>query len=168
VRSYHELACEKGIEFPESLPAGLAVGERIETALQDTDTRRVPCHNDLVAANLVDDCERVYLLDWEYGGMGDPFFDLGGFAANQELDDEGIDLLLETYLDGTVQPADHARIRLMMLVSDLRGSLWGYLQSGLPGLGPDYARYGAKHFARYVERSESGELEGWLEQLTAS
>ena len=49
----------------------------------------VTCHNDLLAANFIDDGERVWIVDWEYAGMGDPFFDLANFAVNNGLDEDG-------------------------------------------------------------------------------
>ena len=45
----------------------------------------LPCHNDLLNANFIDDGERIRIVDWEYAGMGDPFFDLGNFSVNHEL-----------------------------------------------------------------------------------
>ena len=44
-----------------------------------------PCHNDLLNANFIDDGARIRIVDWEYAGMGDPFFDLGNFSINHEL-----------------------------------------------------------------------------------
>ena len=49
----------------------------------------VPCHNDLLNANFLEDGERLWIVDWEYAGMGDRFFDLANFAINHELDDAG-------------------------------------------------------------------------------
>ena len=46
-----------------------------------------PCHNDLLNANFIDDGARIRIIDWEYAGMGDPFFDLGNFSINHELTD---------------------------------------------------------------------------------
>ena len=56
-----------------------------------------PCHNDLLNANFIDDGERLRIVDWEYAGMGDPFFDLANFSINHELDAEGRAVLLAAY-----------------------------------------------------------------------
>lgn len=163
VREYHRLAVEEGVQFPETLPRALEIMDRIETALAARRGSK-PCHNDLLAANFLDDGERIWLIDWEYGGMGDPFFDLGNFSTNQELDDEGEKLLLELYF-GEVRNADHAHLKLMKLASDLRESLWGFLQSGISELDEDYLGYGTKHLERFLERASSPDLDAWIRDL---
>ncbi len=163
VREYHRLAEENGVQFPDSLPRALEVMGSIETALTARRSSK-PCHNDLLAANFLDDGERIWIIDWEYGGMGDPFFDLGNFCANQELDDEGERLLLELYF-GEVRTADRAHLQLMKLASDLREALWGFLQSGISELDEDYIGYGTKHLERFLARAASPGLDAWVRDL---
>ena len=69
---------------------------RIAAALPLTEP--VPCHNDLLPANLLSVPAGVMLVDWEYAGMGHPLFDLGNLAVNNEFDDPAEERLLETYL----------------------------------------------------------------------
>ena len=57
----------------------------------------MPCHNDLLNANFLDDGERLCIVDWEYAGMGDRFFDLANFSINHELDADASAVLLEAY-----------------------------------------------------------------------
>src|SRR5438874_3271767 len=87
VRNYHKLALEHGITFPETLPHVFALMQQIEEALGALYQPK-PCHNDLLASNFIDDGQAIRILDWEYAGMGDIFFDLGNFAVNQALNDE--------------------------------------------------------------------------------
>ncbi len=82
------------------------VGRRIERALLDAPVDPLPCHNDLLNANFIDDGERIRIVDWEYAGMGDPFFDLGNFSINHELPPEE-DAALLRRLRGR-GPARHA------------------------------------------------------------
>src|SRR5438132_535591 len=70
------------------------------------------CHNDLLNANFIDDGASIRIVDWEYAGMGDPFFDLGNFAVNHELDPAGERALLQAYT-GEARESDLARLRLM-------------------------------------------------------
>jgi thiamine kinase-like enzyme len=86
VRTYHKLALEYGVTFPEMLPQVFALMGRIEEALSRVQQIR-PCHNDLLASNFIDDGSAIRIIDWEYAGMGDLFFDLGNFAINQDLND---------------------------------------------------------------------------------
>ena len=108
----------------------------------------VPCHNDLLAANFICDGPSVRLIDWEYAGMGDAFFDLGNFAVNQGLDEAGCRLLLEAYGE-----SDLERLLLMQRVSDMREAFWGFLQAGVSALDFDFRAYGEKHLDRFLERA---------------
>ncbi len=160
VRTYHALAKERGVAFPEFLPRVFALMERIEKALGRPE-RLVPCHNDLLAANFIDVGSGLRLIDWEYAAMGDPFFDLGNFAVNQDLGVKACRTLLEQY-QGRARPKDLARLRLMCLASDLREAFWGFLQAGISKLDHDYRGYGLKHLERFLAGTTHRNFEGWL------
>src|SRR6266702_4032847 len=87
VRNYYKLAFERGVSFPDTLSQVFALMTQIEQALGPL-REPGPCHNDLLASNFIDDGSTVWILDWEYAGMGDIFFDLGNFAVNQALNEE--------------------------------------------------------------------------------
>lgn len=163
VRSYHRLAAEQKVCFPEELPRAFELMEKIESALASIQTE-VPCHNDLLAANFLDDGSTMWVIDWEYAGMGDPFFDLGNFAVNQELGDEDVRLLLESYR-GELKLADLAHLNLMKLASDLRESFWGFLQSAISTLDFDYSSYARKHFDRFLACASTPDFSAWLQQV---
>ena len=160
VRSYHRLATERGVPFPATLPRVFALMARIEDALHGAQQQR-PCHNDLLASNFIDDGHVIRILDWEYAGMGDLFFDLGNFAVNQSLDGERCDLLLAHYF-GEARPADRAHLHLMRLASDLRESFWGFLQMGVSELDFDYREYAHHHLNRFLRNVEESPFEEWL------
>lgn len=147
VRDYHQKALAVGVVFPKDLGEVLANMERIEQTLAPRATLK-PCHNDLLAANFIDAGDQLWILDWEYAAMGDPFFDLANFAVNQELDEESCAYLLKLYF-GEATPADLAHHHLMRLASDLREAFWAYLQSGIAQLDFDYVEYAEKHMARF-------------------
>ena len=86
VEAYLALAAARGVRDPAAWDEAHAVGRRIERALLDAPIELRPCHNDLLNANFIDDGERIRIVDWEYAGMGDPFFDLGNFSVNHDLD----------------------------------------------------------------------------------
>jgi len=151
VRSYHRLATSLGVLFPTEMPEALGLLDRIEQTLGPMERPR-PCHNDLLAANFIDDGNCIRIIDWEYAAMGDPFFDLGNFAANQELSEESCRQLLEYYF-GTISPEDMARLYLMRLASDMRESFWGFLQSGLSTLDFDFREYAIKHLERFLQNA---------------
>jgi thiamine kinase-like enzyme len=165
VRSYHTLALEHDVVFPETLPQVFALMEQIEQALATsgaTSTR--PCHNDLLASNFIDDNHTIRIVDWEYAGMGDLFFDLGNFAVNQSLNEEQCELLLLNYF-GEVQPASLAHLHLMRLGSDLRESFWGFLQLGISELDFDYKEYAHHHLNRFLHNVQTAPFEQWLQTV---
>jgi thiamine kinase-like enzyme len=160
VRSYHQLALEHNVAFPGTLLQVFSLMARIEAAIGPLHQPR-PCHNDLLASNFIDDGRTIWILDWEYAAMGDPFFDLGNFAVNQSLDEEQCELLLRYYF-GEVRPADLAHLHLMRLASDLRESFWGFLQSGISELDFDYAGYAHHHLERFLSNAAAPRFEQWL------
>ena len=93
VEAYAAAASERGRPMPDAFGPAHELARQIETRRAAAPT--VTCHNDLLAANFIDDGERVWVVDWEYAGMGDPFFDLANFAVNNGLDEEGEAELLE-------------------------------------------------------------------------
>jgi thiamine kinase-like enzyme len=120
-----------------------------------------PCHNDLLNANFIDDGRRIRIVDWEYAGMGDVFFDLANFAINHELDAEQAQLLLEAYA-GAVRPGDLRALTLMRFMSDFREAMWGVVQASVSELDFDFAGYAAEHFERLARTEGSPEFEAAL------
>jgi thiamine kinase-like enzyme len=147
VEAYRALAAARGVHIPPEYDIASLIGRRIEVACLANPVELRPCHNDLLNANFIDDGERIRIVDWEYAGMGDPFFDLGNFSINHELTpDEDAYLLAEYGENGRV---DHlARLTLMRVVSDFREAMWGVLQQGISTLDVDFVAYAAEHFDR--------------------
>src|SRR4051812_48748698 len=81
-------------ELPDDYDGALAVGKEIEAALSGPEHDPVSCHNDLLNANLIWDGERVRIVDWEYAGMGDRYFDLGNLSVNNGLSEHDDERLL--------------------------------------------------------------------------
>jgi len=156
VRNYYALARERHVTFPDNLERALELLARIEQDLQSDDPP-CPCHNDLLAANLIDDGTAVRIIDWEYGGMGDRFFDLGNLAANNEFDDERERALLAFYF-GEIRPDHVRRLRLMRLTSDMREAMWGFLQAAISTLDIDYPAYGRKHLERFLHGERAADF----------
>jgi thiamine kinase-like enzyme len=129
-----------------AIPAAYADASRRAAAIEarrGNASRRL-CHNDLLTANFIDDGTRLWIVDWEYAGMGDPFFDLGNFAANNELDEDGERALLKAY--GSAGELD--ALRDMRFMSDFREAMWGVVQQGISELDFDFAGYAERHFQR--------------------
>ncbi len=112
--------------------------------------RPVLCHNDLLPANLIDDGCRLWLVDWEYGGVGHPLFDLANVSANAALAEDQEIALLSAYRE-TVKPdpRDLAELRIFQAVSLLREALWAVIQSLNSDIDFDYGRYARENFEAY-------------------
>ncbi len=160
---YRALAAARGVPIPAAYDLATSVGRRIELALLTAPIPLVPCHNDLLNANFIDDGTRIRIVDWEYAGMGDPFFDLGNFSINHELTPDEDAALLAAY-DGEVRPARLARLTLMRIVSDLREAMWGVLQQGISTLDVDFVAYAAEHFDRLLDNASGPGFERALRE----
>ena len=123
-----------------------------------------PCHNDLLNGNFIDDGTRIRILDWEYAGMGDIFFDLGNFAVQHEFTVEQDDILLYAYF-GNPTDSQHAHLKLMKIMSDLREAMWGVVQVGVSKLDFDYVGYAQKYFDRYEASIKGNEYQRWLKEV---
>jgi thiamine kinase-like enzyme len=154
VRRYYAQACKCKVAFPRNIGRALRILARIEDEA-GVPNRVCPCHNDLLSSNLIDDRRMVWILDWEYGGEGDLFFDLGNLAANNLFDGEQENRLLQYYFD-QARPADLRRLRLMRLASDMREAMWGFLQAGISKLDFDYQTYACRHLERFVQGAKRG------------
>ena len=161
--AYRALAIERGVRIPPEYELAAAIGRRIELAFLSNPLELRPCHNDLLNANFIDDGARIRIIDWEYAGMGDPFFDLGNFSINHELTPDEDELLLAAY-DGDVRPASLARLTLMRVVSDFREAMWGVLQQGISSLDVDFVAYAASSFDRLLANAATGRFERALRE----
>jgi len=149
VESYRETAERHGARIPAAYGRALELARRVARARGAVPER--PCHNDLLNANFIDDGTRIRIVDWEYAGMGDVFFDLANFSINHELDTAGSRELLDAYFGGL--RAEHERaLTLMRFMSDFREAMWGVVQGAISELDFDFAAYADEHFER-LERT---------------
>jgi len=164
VEAYRALAIARGVPIPPEYDRATDAARRIERALLADPIEPRPCHNDLLNANFIDDGHRIRIIDWEYAGMGDPFFDLGNFSINHELEADEDVLLLEAY-DGSVEPRRLARLTLMRVVSDFREAMWGVLQQGVSTLDVDFVAYAAGSFDRLLRNASTARFERALAEV---
>ena len=145
---YAKTASSFNVKLPDKMDWYLEKSREIEKAMYREPFKPRPCHNDLLNGNFIDDGTRLRILDWEYAGMGDIFFDLGNFAVQHEFNDEQDEVLLRTYF-GEQTNSQRARLKLMKIMSDLREAMWGMVQVGVSKLDFDYVGYAQKYFDRF-------------------
>jgi thiamine kinase-like enzyme len=163
--SYAELVEQRGGRLPAAYPSARELAGRIGAALPLSGP--VPCHNDLLPANLLGVGDGVMLVDWEYAGMGHRMFDLGNLAVNNEFGEEDEERLLTAYYEEPPTVSRRAALRLMRIMSDAREAAWGVVQSVVSELDFDFDAYADSHFARLDEASRDPRLEGWLDAAAA-
>ena len=163
VEAYKALAEARGVRIPPEYELASAIGRRIELACLADPVELRPCHNDLLNANFIDDGERIRIVDWEYAGMGDPYFDLGNFSINHELTPDDDRMLLGDY-HGSVPTDRLARVTLMRVVSDFREAMWGVLQQGISTLDVDFVAYASEHFDRLLANATTPAFERALRE----
>ena len=154
--------------LPDSYDDLLALAHRIEGALTGPDHVPVSCHNDLLTANFVRDGNRVCIVDWEYAGMNDRFFDLGNLSVNNGFDADDDRALLELYFDEPVTGARFASLQLFRIISDFREAMWGAVQLRRSSLDFDYAAYANEHFTRLERAAADPRVEEWLAVAAAA
>jgi thiamine kinase-like enzyme len=145
VEAYRATALERGGRVPADFEWAHEIAGRIEGKRAANEP--VPCHNDLLNANFLDDGVRLCIVDWEYAGMGDRFFDLANFSINHELGEAESAVLLDAYF-GEVRDADVQSLVLMRFMSDFREAMWGVVQNAVSELDFDFAAYSSEHFER--------------------
>ena len=160
---YLRIARERGGAIPPAAPALVAAARRIRDALTGPEHAPVPCHDDLLAANLLHDGERLWIVDWEYAGMGDRYFDLGNLAVNNELGEDDEERLLAAYWGEPATPRRLAALRLMRIASSLREGMWGVVQGAVSELEFDFAGYAAEHLEHARAALADPRLGAWLE-----
>lgn len=159
---YARTAQKFDVELPDMIDWYLDTSREIERAMYAREPLQPrPCHNDLLNGNFIDDGTRIRILDWEYAGMGDIFFDLGNFAIQHEFTDEQDEMLLRAYFT-TPTDSQRAHQKLMKIMSDLREAMWAQVQLGVSKLDFDYAGYGQKYFERFESSTTSSEYSDWL------
>jgi thiamine kinase-like enzyme len=149
VEAYRDTALERGATLPAAFAAAYETARVVAERRAGQPPR--PCHNDLLNANFIDAGERLVIVDWEYAGMGDPFFDLANFSINHELDADDRAVLLAAYT-GDAHAEALATLDLMRFMSDFREAMWGVVQGVVSELDFDFDGYASEHFER-MERT---------------
>ena len=166
VEDYRAIAAERGVSAPAAFDQVHAKAGDIEAALAKHPLPERPCHNDLLNANFLLDGDHVWIVDYEYGGMGDLFFDLGNLSVNNGLSADAQELLLRRYF-GDVTDAHRARLQLMRIMSDFREAMWGVVQQAISTLDFDYVGYADRHLTRCLASASDERFDDWLRAAAA-
>lgn len=161
VEDYAQVARRFNVQFPDNFDWLLKRMYDAESAIESDPLPLRPCHNDLLNENFLMDGDKIYILDWEYAGMGDIFFDLANLSVNHGFTDEDDRLLLEAYFN-EVEEKHWAHLKVMKILSDFRESMWGLVQIGISDLDFDFRAYADQHFTRMTNNIKDPRWEKWL------
>ena len=154
------------VSIPDDYRDWLPVVARIERAVTVGALPTVPCHNDLLCENFIDDGQTLRIVDYELSGNNDPCFDLGNTAQEAELDPELRAALCAEYF-GREDARQLARMNLFALMSDVGWTLWGAIQAKVSAVDFDFAGYYTSRWGRALEVMSSARFAVWLEEATA-
>ncbi|OBF36706.1 choline kinase [Mycobacterium sp. ACS1612] len=164
--SYLKTVLDNGFKMPSDyLEHGDTFG-RIRDALRAIDQATVPCNNDLLAENFIEDGDRVWIIDYEYSGNNDPCFELGNTWAECGLTTDQLDELVAAYYGRTLRHKT-ARAHLQGIVGRYGWTLWGCIQSATSALDFDFWSWGIQRYEAAVAEFKSPHIDRLLEDAHA-
>ncbi len=169
--SYLATVREHGYALPADYDDHADAWAAVRRALAAAPRPTVPCNNDLLAANFIDDTDEqgnghCWLIDYEYSGNNDACFELGNTSTECDFTPEQTAAYTEAYF-GSPTTADLARVRLQALCSEYGWSLWGFIQAAASPIDYDFRGWGTERYEKAVATFRGPDLPGLLEAVAA-
>jgi thiamine kinase-like enzyme len=161
---YLRLCKERNFRIPDGYLERVETVQQIEKAMNTKPLATVPCNNDLLAENYIDDGKQLWLIDYEYSGNNDPTFELGNTCQEMQFNDEQIREVCAAYF-GEATPALIARMKLNMIMSDVGWGLWAAIQASISTIDFDFWGWALERWGRAVEKMDSTEFDAWLKEV---
>ncbi len=165
-RAYLRTVQDNGYRLPRRYLEFEPQVTAMRRALAAVEVATVPCNNDLLAANFIDDGARLWIIDFEYAGNNDPCFELGNIWSESNLAPDQLDELVECYF-GHERPSLVARARLLGLMSKYGWTLWASIQDATSELDFDFWEWGMEKYDRAVDEFDDPAFETWLTAAAA-
>ena len=162
---YLQICKEHEIKIPDGYLDRMPSLARIEKAMSVKPLATVPCNNDLLAENYIDDGKKLWLIDYEYSGNNDPTFELGNTCQEMQFKDDQINEICAAYF-GEATADKIARMKLNMIMSDVGWGLWAAIQAKISMIDFDFWGWAIERWSRAVEKMDSEEFEGWLKNVS--
>ncbi len=166
IENYLAIVEAHHVTIPPDYRDRLPTVAEIERAVAAGSLPSVPCHNDLLCENFIDDGAALRIVDYELSGNNDPCFDLGNTAQEAEFDDELRAALCEAYF-GKTDAQQLARMNLFALMSDVGWTLWGAIQAKISAIDYDFKGYYTSRWTRAVEAMESRQFRRWIQHANS-
>jgi thiamine kinase-like enzyme len=162
VEFYVRICDQRDVRVPEGYRERLRDVAEVERALSARPMPTVPCHNDLLAENYIDDGRQLWIVDFEYSGNNDPCFELGDTAQECAFDGDERARLCEAYF-GRATPALLARMELHALMADVGWTLWAAIQGRISTIEYDFWGWAVERWERATAIFASEAYPGWLD-----
>jgi thiamine kinase-like enzyme len=166
-RLYLETVKDNDVRIPDGYFERMSFVQRIEKAMSARPATIVPCHNDLLAENYIDDGEELRIIDFEYSGNNDPCFELGNTCQELQYNDDQIAELCTTYF-GELFRGKIARMRLNMIMSDVGWGLWAAIQSKISTIKYDFWGWALERWSRACQKMDSLEFNEWINEVIST
>jgi thiamine kinase-like enzyme len=160
-RRYLAIVQDRGLRLPDRYLDLLPRADQIAAALAIRAGPTVPCNNDLLAANFIDDGDRLWVIDYEYGGNGDPCFELGNIWQESDLSLDQLEVLVDGYYGRHLRHRV-ARARLLGMMARYGWTLWASIQAAVSPIDFDFWSWGMEKYARAVEDLDGPDFEHLL------
>ena len=161
---YLKLCDERNIPIPDGYLTRIPIVNEIEKNMSVKPLQNVPCNNDLLAENYIDDGNSLRLIDYEYSGNNDPCFELGNTCQEMEFNEEQIREVCAAYF-GEASNSMIARMKLNMIMSDVGWGLWAAIQEKISTIEYDFWGWAIKRWGRAVEKMDSVEFPVWQKDI---
>ena len=161
---YLSLCKERAIKIPDGYSERMSTIAQIEKAMSINPLPTVPCNNDLLAENYIDDGRQLWLIDYEYSGNNDPTFELGNTCQEMQFNDAQIAEVCAAYF-GEATADKIARMKLNMIMSDVGWGLWAAIQAKISTIDFDFWGWAIERWGRAEEKMDSKEFEVWLRDV---
>jgi thiamine kinase-like enzyme len=161
---YLKICEERAIRIPDGYHDRMSTVAKIEKAMSFKPLTTVPCNNDLLAENYIDDGKHLWLIDYEYSGNNDPTFELGNTCQEMQFDEARIHEVCAAYF-GTDSASMIARMKLNMIMSDVGWGLWAAIQANISKIEFDFWGWATERWGRAEEKMDSIEFEEWLRDV---
>lgn len=168
IDDYLKVLAKLGTESPEGYGDVVREAEAVREALNRHPAALAPCHCDPLSENFLDDGNRMWVVDWEYSGMNDPFWDIGDMSVEAGLTEAEDREMMNAYCDNRVSPAQQGRMVIYKAMCDLLWTLWGLIQFANKNPVDDFWAYANNRFSRCKKLMASPDFPRHLKAVAAN
>jgi len=144
-KNYLKIVNDRGFRKPAKYDDYQKYADTLSKAFMATSTGLVPCNNDLLPANFIDDGSKIWIIDYEYSGNNDPCFELGNIWAEAYLEIDALHELVTAYYVEE-RPDKFARAWLYSVFAKYGWTLWGAIQDSMSDLEFDFWEWAMRKY----------------------